>query len=91
MQEKVERLLDKHMLKLGLSECCSVRKTRVTNVFLSRCIKAFLVDHLVRRVVEEDGKVRGQQLRGKSEINSSMLRASNIFNIWITAFQTARS
>lgn len=46
MQEKVERLLDKHMLKLGSSDHYSVQKPSVTNVSLRR-IKAIVVNILV--------------------------------------------
>lgn len=46
VQEKVEELLDKHMLKLGSSDCHCVRNPRVTNVSY-RCIKAFVVNVLV--------------------------------------------
>lgn len=46
MQEKVEKLLDKHMLKLGSSESYSVQKPCVINVSL-RCIKAIIVNILV--------------------------------------------
>lgn len=46
VQEKIEKLLDKHMLKLGSSDCHSGRNNRVTNVSF-RCIKAFIVNILV--------------------------------------------
>lgn len=46
MQEKVEKLLDKHMLKLGSSDYRSVQIPYVTNAS-SRCLKAFVIDILV--------------------------------------------
>ena len=80
MQEKVERLLDKHMLNLGSSYCRTIQHTPVTNVYFLRCIKAFIVNNFVRRVVEEVGKARWQQLRGKSDAQLQMQceSASNI-------------
>ena len=56
MQEKIERLLDKHMLKLGLSDLCSFPYPRVTNVCF-RCVKAVVVDIFIGKAMEEDGKV----------------------------------
>lgn len=57
MQEKLEKLLDKYMLSLGLSDRHSVRNPSVTNASF-RCLKAFIVDILIRSLVEEDGKAR---------------------------------
>lgn len=82
VQEKIERLLDKHMLSLGLSDCRTVHNTRVTNVPSCRCIKAFIIYNFIRRFVEEDGKARWQQFRGKFYTESRTLcgSGSNIFN-----------
>lgn len=60
---------------------------------LFRCIKAFIVDILIGRLVEEDGKAREKLLRGKFGIKRTSLRCSfsTVFNTQVTAFQAAGS
>ena len=66
MQEKAEKLLDKHMLQLGSSDIHSVQRPCITNES-PRCIKDILVDILIGGPMGEDRKAAGQQLRGKCE------------------------
>ena len=91
MQEKAERLLDKHMLKLGSSDIHSVQRPCITNES-PRCIKAIIVDILIGGPMGEDRKAASQQLRGECEFTLSVFSGSamNTSKLQVAAFQIAR-
>ena len=91
MQEKAERLLDKHMLQLGSSDIHSVQRSCTTNES-PRCIKAIIVDILIGEPMGENRKAAGQQLRGKCESTLLIFSGSamNTSKSQVAAFQIAR-